>query len=62
MATSSLAAEKADRLQRSRAIMADQPRLVSYRWEEFITRLAQIDDPALRTFGQQELDKLTRQQ
>ncbi|MGB4599698.1 MAG: hypothetical protein WBI04_06945 [Trichlorobacter sp.] len=62
MATNSLAADKEDRLQKCRTIMANQPRLISYSWEEFITRLAQIDDPALRAIGQQELAKLHQPQ
>lgn len=62
MATTSITQEKEARMQRSRTILATQQRPVSYSWEEFITRLAQLDDPRLRTFGQQELAKLSRQQ
>lgn len=62
MANSIFSADKESRMQRSRAIMASQQQLISYSWEEFVNRLSQLDDPRLRTIGQQELDKLARHQ
>jgi hypothetical protein len=62
MATTTRATDKEARMQRSRTIMASQQRPVSYSWEEFVNRLAQLDDPRLRMIGQKELAKLARQQ
>jgi hypothetical protein len=62
MATTSTTQNHEARMQHFRDIMASQQRPISYSWEEFVNRLAQLDDPRLRTIGQQELDKLARQQ
>lgn len=58
MATDTRAADKKARMLRCRTIMASEQQLVSYSWEEFVNRLAQLDDPRLRTIGQQELARL----
>lgn len=62
MATTDTLQKDEARMQRFREIMASQERPVSYSWEEFVNRLAQLDDPKLRMIGLQELAKISRQQ
>ena len=40
---------------------AGEPRFISYKWEEFVTKLSALDDPALRDFGLKELENLNLQ-